>query len=669
MTNARVVAPVEEIIHGVLVRDPYRWLEDRTLPETDAWIGEQQRRCTAYFAACAHMDVLRGRVREYLDIEVIDQPARVMGRYFYRRRRRGEEQASIYVRDIASGQERLLLDPSDAGPFVSAGIHHVSPCGSLLAYELRRGGEGRRAIQILDVESGDVLPAKINPGYARGFTFTGDCRGFYYSHETSSASEEHQIGFHGLDGSGRDAVAFRMTRSRESRLVLTADKVYLGAIWIHEHPAIADFWIARRDSLANWKLVFTNKKLPYSPFLKDGRIFIFTDENAPNGKLIELTTDGAELRTIVAEQNAAIRQLAIVRNRVFAQCLHDLAPSIRQWSLDGEELGELDIPADGTIQMIPSQTGVESLFYVYESFVRAPVIFEYKPECGVSQLWHQQDPPRAESARLVRRLSFASKDGTPVPLTLIERPARNPSWRRPAIMTGYGGFGVPMTPQFSVLASVMTELGAIFVLPNVRGGGDFGKAWHEAGRGLNRQKAYDDFIAAAEWLCQEGLTSPQQLAIFGGSNSGLLVAAAMTQRPDLFRAVLCIAPLLDMLRYEQFDLASKWRQEFGTVDDEQSFHALYAYSPYHRVQNGVSYPAAFFVSGDRDDRCNPMHARKMVARLQENQAQTHAIILDYSSERGHSPVLPLSVRIEALACRVAFLCRELKIPSTSGRMP
>jgi prolyl oligopeptidase len=210
------------------------------------------------------------------------------------------------------------------------------------------------------------------------------------------------------------------------------------------------------------------------------------------------------------------------------------------------------------------------------------------------------------------------------------------------------------------------DLGAIFAIPHVRGGGEFGKAWREAGRARNRQTTFDDFIRAAEWLCQQGVSSPEQLAIFGGSNSGLLVGAAMTQRPDLFAAVLCIAPLLDMIRYESFDQAGRWRHEYGSIKDADDFQALYAYSPYHRIAEDVDYPATLFVTGDKDDRCNPAHVRKMAARLQERPAQKAPVVVDYSEERGHSPVLPLSVRVAALARRITFLCRQLGIAPPDG---
>ena len=229
------------------------------------------------------------------------------------------------------------------------------------------------------------------------------------------------------------------------------------------------------------------------------------------------------------------------------------------------------------------------------------------------------------------------------------------------IMTSYGGFGASVTPRFSVLVTIMLELGAAFALPHIRGGGEFGKAWHDAGRAHNKPTTFSDFIDAGEWLCSAGFTKPSRLAIFGGSNSGLLVGVAITQRPDLFRAALCIAPLLDMVRYENFDQAAKWRSEYGSVERPEDFHVLHSYSPYHHVQERVNYPATLFVTGDNDDRCNPAHVRKMAALLQDRVKQHSPILVDYSAERGHSPVMPLSVRIESLARRIAFLCKELGI--------
>jgi prolyl oligopeptidase len=346
---------------------------------------------------------------------------------------------------------------------------------------------------------------------------------------------------------------------------------------------------------------------------------------------------------------------------VFVCYLDDSVPYIRCWDLSGQPHKGIVIPTDGTIRLLPNHNEEDTLFYTYESYALPPVIFEYSPGDGRSEIWHSREPVINQKSFAIRQSTYLSKDGVEIPITLVGGDHVHPGHPGFVIMTSYGGFGIPSMPQFSALVTIMLEQGVVFALPHIRGGGEFGKTWHDAGRGRNRQASFDDFLAAAEWLCVEGITTPEKLGIFGGSNSGLLVGAAMTQRPELFRAVLCIAPLLDMVRYETFDQAAKWRYEYGTAREARDFHSLYAYSPYHHVDDGVDYPPTLFVSGDKDDRCNPAHLRKMAARLLGRSAQTNAIVVDYSDQRGHSPVLPLSVRTEALARRVAFLCHELGI--------
>jgi prolyl oligopeptidase len=595
----------------------------------------------------------------------MDQPSRVGSRYFYRRRNQGQEQASIYTRGAFTGRECLLVDACSLGTFASVGVHRISEDGSLLAYELKRGGGDRKSIHIVEVETGLVLPDFIETGHARGFSFIPDDSGFCYSHESQVASGDHTIRLHRFGQLGPDQVLFHVANTRGSRLILTADHAHLGAVHVYQvdGAGVIDFWVAQRSEPGNWRRVFANRKLPYSPILRQGRIFALSYEQASNGKLLELNHAGNDLRVVIPEQEAKIRQLVISGDTIFVNYLNRTTPSLQRWSLIGANLGCLDIPLDGTILLLPLQSeAADSIFYTFESFSKPLEIFEHKIEIEKAGLWHHRTIHTASPDCLLRETTFPSIDGVSIPVTITSYPHTKVAQRLPIVMTSYGGFGVSITPQFSVFVAIMMELGVSFALPHIRGGGEFGKQWHEAARGRNRQVAFDDFIATAEWLIREGLTSPDQLAIFGGSNSGLLVGAAMTQRPDLFRAVLCIAPLLDMVRYEFFDQAVTWREEYGTVDDPEDFAALYAFSPYHHVADDIDYPSAFFVSGDKDDRCNPAHARKMAARLQENDTRRSTIIVDYSEERGHSPVLPLSVRIEALARRITFVCRELKLP-------
>jgi prolyl oligopeptidase len=659
---------VEEMIHGVLVRDPYRWLEDRSLPETEEWIRKQQHHCDEYFAQCENLPAIRERVREYLDVEVIDQPARVGDRYFYRRRARGQEQGCIYVRDTITKTERLLIDPSTEGPFVSVGIHRISADGSLLAYELKHGGEDRKSIHIVSVETGITLAAGIELGYARGFAFTTDNRGFYYCQETSADVNEHIIFFRLFEQLVVDQIIFRVARTHGSRLTLTADAVRLGAIWVHENASgesVEDFWVAEQNDLIKWHKVFSDRELPFSVILRDGRVFAVSYEDAPNGKLVELNRDGVEMRTIVHEQGTEPRQLVVTPDSVFVSYVDNGRSTIRCWSLHGEELPEVYAMVDGTIQLLPNLGDGSSLFYSRESFAQPPTIFEYVP-ARTPKVWHQISTCRSSRSVMVRDAVYTSVDGTEIPITIIHGRSSNKENPSAVIMTSYGGFGVPTTPQFSVLVTVLIEYGVTFAFPHIRGGGEFGKRWHEAGRRQQRQTSFDDFLAASEWLYREGIAAPQHVAIFGGSNSGLLVVTAMTQRPDLFRAVLCIAPLLDMVRYEHFNQASKWKEEYGTCNHERDFRALYEYSPYHRIEQEVDYPAVLFVTGDKDDRCSPAHVRKMAARLSNRSTQSQPVLVDYGDQRGHSPALPLQVRIDSLSRRVAFFCRELNLSIIDG---
>jgi prolyl oligopeptidase len=661
--------PVTEVLHGVAVADPYRWLEDRTSPLTEQWIAEEKVKHDKYFAEIAGLDGIRARVDAYLNVEVIDQPVRVGQQLFFRRRKKNQEQACICVRGAIKSDERVLIDPSPHGSFASVAIHCVSTDGDLLAYELKQGGSDATEIHFVVTATGQILSDYLSLGYPRGLTFVPDGSGFFYCHEDLSRTADHEIRLHEFSSESEDTVLFRNKRTPRSRIALRTDGVRLGVICRREDGAElrSDFYVADNYRSAKWMPVFRNRSLPYEPFLHRGRIFVFTEDRAPNGILIELSDDGTEIGVIVPESESRIEQFVLSGEAIYVRYLRERKSVIRGWNLEGTCIGDLPLPCQGTIQILSGiKNSPGSLFYTYESFTEPPCIYEYQP-CGRNSVRFGQAAPSVDARSYrVDEEWYTSYDGTRIPIFLVRNRELDPETSSPVVMTGYGGFGVSMTPKFSVLVTILLELGAIFALPGIRGGAEFGRPWHQSARGRTRQVAFSDFIAAAEWISNWHGTCSRRLGIFGGSNSGLLVATATTQRPDLFRAVLCIAPLLDMLRYEHFDNARKWRQEYGTVDDPEDFIALHGYSPYHHVRDDVNYPATLFIAGDKDDRCNPCHVRKMAGRLQSRAAQTAPILVDYSAQRGHSPVLPLSVRTEALARRVAFLCHELEIPFPSG---
>ena len=660
--------PVIESLHGAVIIDPYRWLENRDSQLTEEWIKEQERVHEEYFSRLSAINPLRTRVTEYLNVELLDQPAKVGNYFFFRRRKKDQEQACICVRDIESRAERVLVDPSSQGSHTAVAIHRIAEDGRLLAYSLKHGGERTEELHFVDVEKGRIPEDRLESGLCRGLAFTSDNSGFYYCHEAEAsapAMSSHLICHHSFgDPVGRDRVLFSLPRKDRSRLVLISDEKNLGAAFVHDSGAglVVELYVAKRIAVDSWNLVFQKKAAPYSPFLHDGRIYAISSNDTPNGKILELGEDGTERSIVVPSWKAPIGNLYLTKDWLYLSYLIECKTVIHRWTWTGEFVGTLPDLPDGSSRLLRAYTCCgDSLFFSHESFANPPSIYEYRESTHAFVRLEPKSVTRSHLEYTVQRTVYPSKDGTSIPIWLVSLDSVPTARRRPAILTGYGGFGISMTPRFSVLVTVMLELGCVFALPNIRGGTEFGKEWHEAARRRRRQVAFDDFLSAAEWLCTSGITEPDRLAIFGGSNSGLLVGSAMTQRPDLFRAVLCLAPILDMLRYERFGDVGEWREEYGTVADPDDFRALHAYSPYHHVREELNYPATLFVSGDKDTLCNPAHARKMTAQLRNRACQTNPILIDYSPERGHSAVLPLSERIEALTRRIAFLCNELGI--------
>jgi prolyl oligopeptidase len=657
-----------DLIHNVLVADPYRWLEDRLLPETDTWITEQKQRVNDYFASRPDLESFRLRVKACLDVEWRDQPVRVGRRFFFRRRKQGQEQACICVKEVSEDRERILVDPAPLGAFASVAIHCLSADTTLLAYELRYQGSDAATIHITDTVSGCTPADSLPTGYGRGLAFTNDNSGFYYCHEDKNASGDHAVRLHRFGSSlALDVNLFHVPRTAQSRLALIADNIHLGGIYTYESSDgfRADLYLAKHDDPHLWSLISLKNPLPYVPYFHRGRIFVLTEESAPNRKMVEIFADASVSKEVVPELNSLIQEAVVSRSTIYVSYLVDRRTDVRAWTLDGKPLGSINLPSlplPGTVTLLPSLHSDATFFYSSESLVQPPQIFECNTDFGSPTLAFDSSPMATELLACRSESStYCSCDGATIPMLLQMRVDLSSSQPHPTLLTSYGGFGVSATPRFSVMAAILLESGVIFAMPSIRGGSEFGKSWHEAARGKNRQTSFNDFIAAAESLLSTSVTRPGRLATYGASNSALLVAVAMTQRPDLFRAVLSIGPLLDMVRYERFSRAGKWIKEFGSVNDPEEFYALFSYSPYHHVREDINYPAVLFVTGDGDDRCDPAHVRKMVARLQKRAAQENPVLVDYSRERGHRAGLPISERVDAIARRIAFLTSELRV--------
>jgi prolyl oligopeptidase len=662
--------PVTEILHGVAVTDPYRWLEDQNSPQTSAWLDAQTQYARAYLDAIPGRERIRERIRELLDVGTYDSIQTVGQRYFFRKRLQGQEQPCIFLREGHSGEDRLLLDPAERGTGKHTAVKplRVSPDGQLLLYEVKEGGERTGVFELLDIESGKTLPDVLSRGYLRGFAFAPDSRSFYYVHETIVTKPRTRAVYHHVLGTpfDKDPEIFFAGESETFRLCIVSGKEQLGfLVYRFLDKTYTDLYLWPFGSQTVPKLLIENAGYGFGPLLmNDGRILAITDRDAPNSRIVEVhQREGLEPEfvDVIPEMDVPIQNLLVTNTRMFVSYTRRIQTQIAVFDLFGKPLGELPVAKSETVRLAGSSLDEDEFFIERESFTKPIQIYRYSCRTGEAKLWAERQLQFDFQAFGHIQVWFTAKDGARIPMFLVGRRDVLEGGKHPAIMTSYGGYGVAMTPQFSVFVAFLLERGCLFALPNVRGGSEFGVEWHEAAKRRNRQVAFDDFICAAESLIETGRTEPRRLAIFGGSNSGLLVGAAMTQRPDLFRAVVCMVPMLDMLRYHLFDNAHVWKEEFGSADDPADFAALLRYSPYHRVREGVSYPATMIVSGDADQNCNPLHARKMTAKLQASNVSEHPIFLDYSAHRGHSPVLPLSDRIAALTDRMAFLCEQLNL--------
>jgi prolyl oligopeptidase len=662
--------PVTEILHGIAVSDPYRWLEDQASFRTRGWIENQTRYARAYLDNIPERQRIRNRIREFLAVETYDSLQKAGSRYFFRKRLPDQEQPCIYMREGAEGEDQLLIDPADrqTGKFTAVKPLRVSADGRLLLYEVKEGGERTGSFECLDIHNRETLRDVLPRGYLRGFVFAPDGKSFYYVHEPLTAKRPfYRAAYHHVLGSafGEDREIFCAGNDEKLRLCLTSDRTRLGfLVYRFLERTRTDFYLKPFDSERPPEVVFEDADYSFGPRLILDKILAITDRDAPNLRIVEVRLGNntqPEWLDVVPENVNRISRWTVGEDHIFVSYVRQSATLVAIFDFAGKKTGEMPIRNDETVRLIGGSQESEELLIEAESLTQPIGIFRYSANSGKRTLWAKRRIPFDSEGYSHCQVWYTSRDGTRIPMFLMGRRDVLHSGVHPTIMTSYGGYGVSMTPQFSVFVAFLAERGCLFALPNIRGGSEFGAEWHMAAKRRNKQTAYTDFLCAAEWLIETGRSAPEKFGIFGGSNSGLLVGAALTQRPDLFRAVVCMVPILDMLRYHLFDHADIWRDEYGTADDPGDFAVLASYSPYHRVRQGTAYPATMIVSGDADKNCNPLHARKMTARLQAANVSPHPILLDYSKHRGHSPVLPLSERIEALTDRMAFLCDQLEV--------
>jgi prolyl oligopeptidase len=668
---------VIDTYHGVKVADPFRWLEDHKAPRTRAWIDDQAEKSRSYLDSLPARNILRTRITQLQDREAIfDIHAFGQGIY-YIKRKPGEQQAKLYHRRGIHGEETLVLDPQSLGEgdSLSLTIIEISLDGKLLAYGMRTGGQGARRVRILNLESGETLPDELPKSAIRGFGFLPNSNGFMYAiQQVGKLSDPQAAKIHYLgQPSERDKTVFYAGRAQNMRLVSGFDPKSCAAV----HTVIRAVSGQNRESIHLQMLGMCGNPLltlvEDSPLSCDVRIagdqlYVFhKEQEGACRKLIRVPLDSPDLsqgEVVLVESAERIQSWRLLGERILTSTVENLSSVLRIYSLNGKIESTIQLPGPGTATILGGNA--DGCFYSFESYTQPSEFYYYDFANGNGTLFGS--PASRLNQILLRRVQYSSTDGTQIPISVLGKAETFEHGHAPVLLTAYGAAGVSLTPQYSPLATCFVDLGGLFAIAHIRGGGEFGQTWEEAGTRHNRPTVHKDFIAAGEHLVTTGMADLGRVAIAGGSNSGLLVGTAMTQRPDLFRAVLCVAPFLDMLRYDRFDNTQFYVPQFGTAGDPNDFPVLLSYSPYNNVHDGECYPALLMVSGDADTRCDPMHARKFVARVQAameslpvHTRESRPVLLDWNPLRGHFATLPLAVRADAVVDRLAFLCHHLEM--------
>jgi prolyl oligopeptidase len=625
-------------------------------------------------------DQLEARIADLMRIDSISSPAMRADRYFYTKRTGDQNQRVLYVRDGHDGKDRLLIDPNtlDESGLYSLDWFTPNTDGTLLAFGLSYAGDEMTVAYVMDVETGEWLADEI-PNKVGSIHWLPDSSGFLYSvlddpdDAYSRSIRLHTIGRHPR----QNPELYAQTEpSRIPGAMLSRDGRWLikteFAGWAQQDVWVIDFNHWQRTGELEAKPIAVDLDARFSPqFIHGDMLYLFTTLDAPNGKLFAVDLTRPEQRywrTILAERDdAVLRTVDEARGMFVATYFKDVVTRMERFRMDGTPLGELKLPGLGTAGISTRHDRTEA-FISFTSFDTPPSIYRTDLRDGDMELWARPDVPVDPTLVEVRQEWATSKDGTRVPMFIVHRTGLQRDGKNPTVLYGYGGFNIPMRPSFSATRFPWFEAGGVYVVANLRGGGEFGQDWHHAGMLGNKQNVFDDFIAVAEHLITRGYTSPEHLGIDGRSNGGLLTGAAVTQRPDLFRAAISGVPLLDMIRYHEFLMARFWVPEYGSSEDQEQFEWLVAYSPYHNISKGETYPAMLITAGENDTRVHPLHARKMVAAMQAkaaNDPTERPIMLWVDRYAGHGAGKPLHLRIRDVADQWAFFMSQLGKSQTS----
>jgi len=665
--------PVTHDYFGHKVVDPYQWLEDSTSPETQQWVSEQLAYTRSILDRLPGRDKLHARLEQLLQIDNLGQTAVGGASYFHTRRDGQQNQPVLYVRKGFDGKDDVLVDVNQLSKDGTVALDWWQPShdGKYVAYGTSESGSEMSTLRIIESATHKLLPDMIERTRAASIAWKPDDSGFYYTRYPKPgavpAGQEmynRHVFYHALgDDPTRDPLVFGEGRDPEDwpSVVLSNDGRWLSII-VSQGWSKSEVYLKDLQTNAPPVAVAAGKNFLYSAEPYDGDLYIVTNEDAPRYRVFKSPVTKPERehwREIIPQGDAVLSELHIVGGQLFAKYEKEAHSLLRRFTSAGQPLGDIALPTLGTVEYIAGEYDSTSAFYLFNSFTVPTTIYRFDIQTAKSTLWASVETGFDTNQYDTKQVWYSSKDGTRVPMFLVMRKGLKLTGRNPVLLTAYGGFNVSLTPEFGKTLFPWLDRDGVFAMANLRGGSEFGEDWHRAGMLDKKQNVFDDFIAAAEFLEKEGYTDKQRLAIRGGSNGGLLMGAALTQRPDLFRAVVCQVPLLDMLRYQNFQIAKLWIPEYGTSDDAKQFEWLYAYSPYHHVKNGADYPAILFMTADSDTRVDPMHAKKMAARLQTANGGPNPILLRIEPKAGHGAGKPISKLVEEWTDIYTFLFWQL----------
>jgi prolyl oligopeptidase len=680
--------------HGITVRDPYRWLEDANSAETRQWVEAQNKVSFSFLASIPERARIQARLTELWNYEKFGLPSKQGGRYFYNYNSGLQNQSVLYTAGTLESKARVLLDPNTLAKDGTVAVTGtaVTDDGKYLAYGTSVAGSDWQEFRVREIATGNDLPDVVKWVKFSGASWTKDGKGFFYSrfdeprpgealqqqnfyqklyyHRLGTPQSEDRLIYQrpdqkdlGINGSvsedGRYLILSVMQRG------IVNNRIFF---WDLQNPKTP---VLPNDSSAMVGLL-TQNDAQYSFLGNAGPVFWFlTDKDAPMKRVVAVDIrkpDPENWRTLIPESADKLNSVSVVGNRFFASYLKDARSQVLMFDLKGKSLGEVDLPGIGSVSGFGGKRRDKETFYSFSTFTAPPTLYRYDIATGKSSVYRAAKVAYNPSDYETKQVFYSSKDGTRIPMFLVYKKGLAQNGQNPTYLYGYGGFQISLTPSFSPALLTWMEMGGIYAVPNLRGGGEYGKAWHDAGRKLKKQNVFDDFIAAGEWLISNGYTSKTRLAIGGGSNGGLLVGACMTQRPDLFAAALPSVGVMDMLRFHKFTIGYAWTTDYGSPDNPEEFKALYAYSPLHNLKPGTKYPATLVTTSDHDDRVVPAHSYKFAAALQAAHGGDKPALIRIETQAGHGSGKPTAKVIEEAADRWAFLVRvlEMSLPASYG---